>query len=153
MRKILFLLSLLFMCNAADAQYFNGVVAKYSVEKKADVVQISEGMMKAARIFVGGKVRKLFKMVDSMEIMSLKDCADDVKERFIEEIRNCAPQGYETAMHTGEKGNVSKVFAKRSSEEGVAYEMVVASVENKGDVVLMIMNGKFILEEVANIFR
>ena len=153
MRKMLFLLSLLFLCNAADAQYFNGIVGKYAVEKKADVVHVTEGMMKVARLFVGSKERKLFKMVDNMEILSLKDCADDVKERFLEEIRNCTPQGYETAMHTGEKGNVSKIFAKKSGEDGVAYEMVVASAENRGDVILMIMNGKFVLSEVTEIFK
>ena len=154
MRKILLAaMFLLLMCNGAYAQYFEDVVERYSVEKKADVVHVGENMMKVARLFVSGRERQLFKMIESMSILSLKDCGKDVKERFLEEMRECEPQGYESALHVGKKGITSRVFAKKSNEDGVAYEMVVASVENRGDIALMIMNGKFNLAEVVEIFK
>ena len=154
MRKILLAaMFLLLACNGAYAQYFETVVERYATEKKADVLHVNESMMKVARLFVGGKERQLFKMIESMSILSLKDCGKDVKERFLEEMRECEPQGYESALHVGEKGVTSRVFAKKSGEEGVSYEMVVASVENKGDIALMIMNGKINLAEVVKIFK
>lgn len=152
-RILLAAMLLLFVCNGACAQYFENVLERYAAEKKADVVDVPQSMMKVARLFVSGRERQLFKMIESMSILSLKDCGKDVKERFLEEMRECEPQGYESALHVGKKGITSRVFAKKSNEDGVAYEMVVASVENRGDVALMIMNGKFNLAEVVEIFK
>ena len=153
MKRMFLIVSMFFLCNVVFAQHFDGLIERYGAEKKADVVNISSGMMKVARLFVGGKEKKLFKMIDDMKILSLKNCSEEVKERFLEEIRIAEPQGYETALHSDKKGNKSKVFARKSGEKDVAYKMVVASVENKGDVAIMIMNGKFILSEVAEIFK
>ena len=154
MRKVLLFLLFLSCCfNTASAQYFNKLVEKYGAEKKADVIEISNKMMKMARLLVPGKEKALFKMVDNMSILSLTDCLQEVQEAFVKEIAAAEPLGYENALHTDKKGNVSKVFVKDSGEENVAYEMVVSTVENKGDVVLMIMNGKFVLSEVTEIFK
>ena len=139
--------------NIASAQYFDKLVERYGVEKKADVVEISNKMMKVARFFVTGKEKGLFKMIDNMSILSLKDCSTVVQETFLKEIIAAEPPGYEMALHTDKKGNISKVFVKKSGEENIAYEMVVSSAENKGDVVLMIMNGRFVLSEVTEIFK
>ena len=154
MRRFLLLaVSLLLCCSPVSAQYFEKLVERYGEEKKADVIKISSGMVKMARLFVTGKEKGLFRMIDNMSILSLKDCASEVKERFLDEVQNVDPQGYESALHTDEKGNTSRVFVKESGENDIAYEMVVSSVENKGDVVLMIMNGRFVLSEVVGIFK
>lgn len=152
-KMILFVIAVLLLCDTACARQFDELVEKYSVENKADVITVSNAMMKVARLFVGGKEKNFFKMIDDMSILSLKDCSTEVKEAFLEEIISIDPQGYEAALHTDKKGYKTRVFAKESGEKGVSYKMVVASVENKGDVALMIMNGKFILSEVVKIFK
>ena len=120
-------------------QLFNS----FSQEKNAVHVKVGGFTMSLARLFTDTKG------VSGVEVYSLDECENSVKEHFNDVIKNLKDNSYETLVSTSKDGERVKVLVK--IKDDIITEIVVLAGGN--DPALVKIKGKIKPEDVKSVIE
>ncbi len=152
-RKIflLFLLSLL-LHGYAVAQIFDKFLSGYNKVEGAELIEISGKELAVLSYSLPEHQKSFYRLVDKMITFSMKKCVPAERERFYAGISAFSPEGYFFEEHKAEGSGRTKLFFKFNEKKGVCTEIVVAALDDKLDVSLTILKGKFRLDDIKVMF-
>lgn len=152
-RKIflLFLLSLL-LHGYAVAQIFDKFLSAYNKVEGAELLEISGKELAVLSYSLPEHQKSFYRLVDKMITFSMKKCVPAERERFYAGISAFSPEGYFFEEHKAEGSGRTKLFFKFNEKKGVCTEIVVAALDDKLDVSLTILKGKFRLDDIKVMF-
>lgn len=152
-RKI-FLLSLLSLLlhGYAVAQIFDKFLSGYNKVEGAELIEISGKELAVLSYSLPEHQKSFYRLVDKMITFSMKKCVPAERERFYAGISAFSPEGYFFEEHKAEGSGRTKLFFKFNEKKGVCTEIVVAALDDKLDVSLTILKGKFRLDDIKVMF-
>lgn len=152
-RKI-FLLSLLSLLlhGYAVAQIFDKFLSAYNKVEGAELLEISGKELAVLSYSLPEHQKSFYRLVDKMITFSMKKCVPAERERFYAGISAFSPEGYFFEEHKAEGSGRTKLFFKFNEKKGVCTEIVVAALDDKLDVSLTILKGKFRLDDIKVMF-
>ena len=103
-------------------------------------------MMKVFHLFADKDAQSQFvRNIKSAKILDLEDCQTNVKENFIQQIKELSLNGYETFFVSTENGETVKLLAKTDKKN--INELLVLTA-GKGDCNIVQLKGKIKKEDI-----
>lgn len=141
-KKCMFCLILLVMSPWAFGQSIDDLFSSYSKTKNAENVSIGKFLMTFAKPFI-----KDAKGVDSIHVLDLSECSNDVKNEFAGKVRNLKDGKYETLVRSNEDGEDTRVLICINKQ--AIRELVVIQTGNESTLVRI--KGKFKQSDIASL--
>jgi len=143
-KKLVAIVALAFVCHLGYSQnnvkqLFNEY-AKYEHTTKVKIGKIAMAFASLFENTMG---------VEGIEVISLEECAHDVKERFKDAVRSVKDPSFDTLVNTSENGERTKIMIR--IEDEVIHELVVLTSGN--DAAMIRVKGKIKktdIEKVVN---
>lgn len=146
MKKYIFTLMLLFVCQIGFGQNIDGIFREFGNEKNAEYVKASPFLMFIGKMFVshdeGGDI---VNKVKSAQVLDLEDCHTDVKKRFEQKVKHLNTLGYEELMRMNDEGEKVRVLMKMKKE--TIRELLLVCTGND-DCTLIQVKGKFTKNDI-----
>ena len=143
MKKITLLLALVFMSLNLAAKTVDEIIREFKFVENVEHMEIPESMLQMA-----GMNDKLKGEIKMIETLSLEECSDGIKERFLKAVKELDCAEYEDLVNSSEKGKVAKVLIKTDGD--VVTDLVVISAGGD-DCAIVRVTGRF-SPEVAGEF-
>lgn len=152
-RRLLLLFMLVLLLHGyAVAQIFDKFLSAYNKVEGAELLEISGKELAVLSYSLPEHQKSFYRLVDKMITLSMKNCAPAERERFYAGISAFSPEGYVAEEHNAEASGRTKLFFKFNEKKGVCTEIVVAALDDKLDVALTILKGKFRLDDIKVMF-
>ena len=149
MKRTMFLVAVLFIVAASQAQTLQGLFEKYSEDEHFEYVSVGNGMMNMASsmggIAISGKDGK--SKMKSTKILTLKATGDSqIMKSFEKELSQVLEAGkFETAVVTRDKGESVHIYFHISGKDNID-QLIVA--KTKTELSLIWNSGKMTKEEM-----
>jgi hypothetical protein len=121
----------------------DGLFDEFGKEQNIEKVEINGFVMKFAGFFSDTKG------VTGIEVYSLEECDNTVKQRFGEAFRNIKDNDYETMISNNEDGNRTKIMIK--TEKDIIKELIVLT--DGKDRALIRIKGKIKPDDVQSVVK
>lgn len=149
MKKYILAFALLFACHVSFAQDLESLFNEFGKEPNAECVTISPFMMAIGKMFMGNDSdAKLARKFNSMRILDLESCPNNVKERFSKIFNAQEIKGYETLIQANDEGDKVHILAKSKNDK--IQELLIVCTGND-DCTLVQMKGKVGRKELAKL--
>ena len=133
MKKIMAILALVIICQAGYSQKnVNDLFKEFSKMNNVTTISMGQITMKFASLFSDTMG------VDGIEVYSLEDCTNDVKEKLSKAVSQLKDNKFETMVNANENGQRTKVLVRIENE--MIREMVIVTTGN--DAALVRIKGK-----------
>lgn len=151
-RFIFSLFFVLFFAAVGNAQTFDAMAKEYAGEDSVVVHRVSGKELSALRFMMPEQQRGFFKLVDVMVTLELTKCVPEIRQRFYSEIAALSPDGYLAELHD-DGGAVTRVFLKFDEKKKACVEIVIAAMDDKTEVALTLLKGKFRESDVKKVLE
>ena len=146
MKKILFTLLLVLVCQMVSAQTATSVFNEFRNEKKSEYVSVPRAMMTIAAARVkDGNIQALLKEVKSAKILTLDECRKGVRKDFVKKISALTSNGYEEYTRMKDKKDNTLILAKK---EGQYISEIVALMSDENDCSGILITGQINPEDI-----
>lgn len=141
MKKYLLCLAFIFvLCQATYAQDMTQLVKDISATENVEKLKIRRFMMTLGKMFSGINNIPGVKEIHSMEIFSLEDCDQNIREKFMDRFQNVEDgNGYETLIRVKDEEESVRIMIKK--EKNIIKEIVLLCVDDS-DPTLLKFSGK-----------
>lgn len=151
MKKYLLCLVVLFtMASIIKAQELNSLITDFSKVENANYQSIGQDMLSMRQQQSGqSKHTEFLKKMEGMEVLSLGECSEDVKDSFRKKVLEIKDEkGYTTLIKVKEGDNNVRIMTKK--ENDVITELYIFAIGNN-DVAAVKIKGKFEESDIQDI--
>ncbi len=148
MKKLLILCVMVLACRLGSAQQVSDLFSKYAHVQNAESVSVSPLLIKFARLFADGDDARALKGINSLRVLDLDDCADEVKQRFASDASALEVKGYESLMEASKNDEKTRFLLKMQDDVVRELLIVCGGVD---DCALIQIKGKMTLEDVVTL--
>lgn len=162
MKKLIYsLLLFLFVGQMASAQDLNYWVSSLALVDKADYQQIDRQILDLASFqteltsdsTASKPVAPFLKKLDSIDIINLTPCSDEVKVLFLKDFENLEDaNGYQTLINENDGTDRVRIIAKKDGSI-ISQVFVFAIAEGDGEIFVFRMNGRMDESDIADIIK
>ena len=148
MKKLLILCVMVLACQLGSAQQVSDLFEKYAHVQNAESVSVSPLLIKFARLFADGDDARVLKGINSLRVLDLDDCSNEVKERFASEASALEVKGYESLMEASKNDENTRFLLKMKDD--VVHELLILC-GGADDCALIQIKGKMTLQDVVEL--
>ena len=149
MKKYIAILALMIACQTGFAQSTKTLFREFGQEERAECISLSPLLMGFARLFMDDdESERMVKKINSIKILDLGECSEQVKSRFLRKVNRLDLQGYERVMQTKEDGEKVQVLLKM--QDNAVRELLIISA-GKENCSLIQLSGKIRQEDIAGL--
>ncbi len=145
MKKIIVTMVLILGVQMGQAQTVKGIIRDFRGEKEAVCVRVPWLPIKILAMFGDDKASTAVRHINSIRVLELSDCSDEVKERFESKLQQLKPKDYEPLIAMKDDG--SRVYMWGKIEDEVIRELVIG-VTGDGDATLCCIKGNLTMDDL-----
>ena len=149
-RYSLFLVALATMlASCHTSKTYSDIINEFRNERGAEYVSVPKALLKVGTAMIPkSDAGKIARGINSVRILSLDDCSQSVKNRFLRRIANANDDGYEPFVQTNDRDEQTRVLIR--TDEEYVREILIASAD-RDDCQIVQVTGKVLLEDVQQL--
>ncbi len=119
---------------------------EFRKEERAEYQHVPKMLLRMGSLF--GKKDMEGLEISSVKVLSLEDCDEKVKSRFVKELKSLESDGYETLVNVKDEGDRVRLFGKVKKD--VIREMLIFAHTDGGDCAAVLLKGKISMDRIAD---
>jgi len=151
MKKYAFLLialsAILTSCNTSKT--YADIINEFRNERGAEYVSVPKALLKVGTaVLPKGDAGNIARSISSVRMLTLDECSQRVKNRFLRRLENANEDGYEPFVQTNDRYEQTRVLMRM--DDNYVREILIASAD-LNDCQIVQVTGKVRLEDVQEI--
>ncbi|MDE5572743.1 MAG: DUF4252 domain-containing protein [Muribaculaceae bacterium] len=135
----------------ANAITVDDCFKEFSSARNAEQVNINSFLMWIAKKCAGNDAdAQALKKIDSVRVLDLESCSDDVKSNFTKKMSNVTLDGLDDIVNVSENGNKVRILAQIKNEK---IRKLLVMCYGSGDCCLVEINGKFDMSDLDGVVK
>ena len=137
------------LVGCSTSKTYSDIINDFRRADGSEYVSVPTALLKAGTaILPKGDISDIARSISSIRILSLSNCSDRVKKRFMRSIEKADDSGYEPFAATNSKHEQMRVLTR--SEDDYVREILIASADH-GDCDIVQVLGKIKMEDVQKV--
>lgn len=148
MKKIIFGFLLITISISVSGKNLNEIISEFSKAPRADKVSIGSSAWSLIKVGNLGDKDNFTNKINSLLVLDLEDCSQDVKSNFLKQIENIDINHHDLLMKIKDDTDHVLIFSK--SKKDKIKEFILVSVN---DPAIIRIKGNFRLDDLADVTK
>ena len=146
MKKIIVTMILILGVQMGQAQTVKGIIRDFRGEKEAVCVRVPWLPIKILAMFGDDKASTAVRHINSIRVLELSDCSDEVKERFESKLQQLKPKDYEPLIAMKDDGSRVYMWGKMKGEK--IKELLIGVCGDDNEPALIRIKGNLTMDDL-----
>ena len=129
----------------SQAQTVGGIFREFRGEEDATCVKVPWLPMKLVGLFADDEASRVIRHINSIRVLDLSDCSQQVQERFATKLQQLEMKGYEPLLTVKDDGSHVNMWGQMDDER---ISELVIGVTGDGDATLCCIKGNLSLDDL-----